>query len=113
MPHATPPTPDDRAERLLAHVLAQEPDDGPPAGFVDTVMARLAPRPPSPWFERGLALGGLGALAAAAAWAMATQPALQATWDALPTLPAAPALGWAALALAVQAVLQARRGGVR
>lgn len=108
-----PDTLDTRTDRLLAQALALEPDDGPPPDFVDTVMARLAPRPPSPWFERGLALGGGGALAAAAAWAAATQPALQAAWDTLPTLPAAPALGWAALALAVQAVLQTRRGGAR
>ncbi len=106
-------TADDRADRLLARALALEPHDGPPPGFVDSVMARLAPRPPSPWVERGLALGGLGALGAAAAWAAATQPALGAAWEALPALPAAPALGWTALALVLQAVLQARRGAAR
>lgn len=108
-----PDTIDTRTEHLLARALALEPDAGPPADFVDTVMARLAPRAPSPWVERGLALGALGALAAAAAWAASTQPALVAAWEALPALPAAPALGWVVVALAVQALLQARRGPAR
>jgi len=106
-------TVDARTDRLLARALALEPDAGPPADFVGTVMARLAPRPPSPWVERGLALGGLGALAAAAAWAASTQPALVAAWEALPSLPAAPVLGWVTVALALQALLQARRGAAR
>jgi hypothetical protein len=108
-----PPTPDLLAEHLLARALAQEPDAGPPADFVEALLARLAPRPPSPWFERGLGLGALGALAGAAAWATRPEPALAAVWNALPVLEAAPALAWVAAALAAQALLQARRRGAQ
>ncbi len=109
MPHA----PDPRTERLLAQALLQEADAGPPADFVEAVMARLARQPPSAWFERGLAVGAVGAFVGVTAWAALSDPELAAAWNMLPALPTAPALAWAAAALAVQALLQARRGGVR
>lgn len=101
--------PDERARQLLARALTLEPDDDPPADFVDAVMRRLPP-PPSPGFERGLTVAASVALAGVAAWAGATQPGVAAALHALRELPAAPVLAWVAAAFVLQALLQARRG---
>lgn len=120
------PTPDDRDalalarafDRQLRLALTGQPGDEPPAELLASVMSRLAPPAPSAWFERGLWAGGAAALAAATAWAASVQPGVAASLEAalrpLLASPAAPALGWLALGLGAQALLQGwRRGGVR
>jgi hypothetical protein len=100
--------PDPVFERALARALAPQPGAEPPPGFAAAVMARLASKPPSPWFERGLALGAMAALAGATAWAAQLQPVVAEAWARVAAPPAAPVLAWAAAALVVQALVQAR-----
>jgi hypothetical protein len=97
-----------RADRLIDQALRQAPDAGPPEGFVTAVMSALAAAAPTPWFERGLWLLAGAGLTGAAAWAAGAQPGMAAAWQALLGLPAAPALAWAAMAMAAQALWQAR-----
>lgn len=122
MPRLKPDDPDhpfdSSFDRQLMLALGGQPGDEPPADLVACVMARLAPPAPSAWVERSLWAGGATALAAAAAWAASVQPgvaaSLRAALQPLLASPAAPALGWLALGLGAQALLQAwRRGGAR